>query len=115
MWIFTPFGFFSCVAHREKKGVVIVRARNLVDLRHFAMFIVDASEGEIPNPAVVRTPRADYSCRFEVSSVALGRALDVFVREDLEYDNFKDEVAKTDLTRARLYHEVWHVLREGLR
>ena len=48
----------------------------------------------------------DYPCRAQVPREALGAALAALV-ESLDYDNFKDEVARHDASRAHLYHRVW--------
>lgn len=117
MWLFTPIGFFSCVAHRAEPDTVIVRARDRGDLIRFGDFILDACEGRFDGKELrIRpksTPKADYAFRFEVPRGALARAMSVFVTEDLDYDNFKNEVAReAGLERAHLYHEVWAAMQK---
>ena len=117
MWLLTPFGFFSIVAHRENKHFVLVRARVARDALDFVSFI-EGANGDIdvqPPSPIVETEDADYRFRFVATRRAIGHALSVFVTGDLEYDNFKNEVYRTQgVARANLYGHVWHMLREGL-
>ena len=55
MWLFTTDGFVSAVAHRNKPGMLLVRARRSEHLR--AM---------LPDVQVECTPGADYRFRAEV-------------------------------------------------
>lgn len=119
MWILTPFCFVSIVCpppevkHRHvdaKRGTLCVRGRSLEDLEMFAQHLADANE--LPHvPRVIPTPKADYPFRFFAPAKQVATALATFVTEDLEYPNFKNEVAKTDPKRAHLYHDVWSTLR----
>lgn len=104
MWLFTEYGFFSVVAHRELPDQVMVRARTAQDIQALVMRLPR------PKPKVVRTPDADYAFRVTVKRTALSEVLiDLMVgaRDSIEYDNFKGAVEKRDPGRAALYHGVW--------
>jgi hypothetical protein len=109
MWIFLPFGFFSIVA--KGKNELVVRGRARADLEAFAQRVAGA-EGTIPE--IVEHAGTDYAFRFEATRADVTRVLSTFIAVDLDYGNFKDEVAKHDAPRCNLYHEVWVVLRNGL-
>jgi len=99
MWIFTTFGFFSVVRHREKSDTLLVRTRVLDDARILAM--------SLANVDVERTPAADYPYRLSVKADAFAKLMADCV-DDINYDNFKNAVAyEQSPQRARLYGEVW--------
>lgn len=104
MWVFTPFGFFSVVRHRQRPDNVLVRARVRADLVALGKRLL----GRVP--PIRRTPNADYPYRLEVSKARLGEFMRSTVL-DLDYPNFKSEVARRQgLARAHAYHEVWSSL-----
>lgn len=103
MWVFTEFGFFSIVAHRDKPGHLLVRSRCEADVRALATKLK-------PRPRVTRTPKADYLFRVTVPRAALGELLQA-TTADIAYDNFKSAVARAQgPERAHLYHDVWRAL-----
>jgi hypothetical protein len=65
----------------------------------------------LPRPKVQRTPHADYLFRAVVNKQTMAGVL-ASLTEGIDYDNFKDAVAsKQGIERARVYHDVWNVLR----
>ena len=104
MWIFTPTAFVSIVAHRNKPGVLLVRARLKGDL-----------ERMFPGCKVVETRQADYRFRAEI---ARGRVAEL-VREQLtvlDYDNVKNEIphgAPVHDLRHRAMNRVWGVMNDA--
>ena len=103
MWIFTPRGFFSVVAHRDDPELVLVRARAHEDLRKLI--------GVLGQIEILETPDGDYRWRTIVTRQAWTGAL-VLLAAEIDYPNFKDEVAhRQGYERAGLYGEVWSVLR----
>jgi hypothetical protein len=101
MWLLLPFGFYSIVAKPGDRavGLLTVRARAAADL--------DALRARLPALGVtIHGGGTDYPFRAQVPRDALGAALTGFV-DALDYDNFKDEVARHDASRAHLYHRVW--------
>lgn len=107
MWLFTPFGFFSIVAHPDNPDTLIVRARARADLVQFAGRL---SLYEEEQPAIIATADRDYAYRMFVPREDVRALVDHFIEDDLTYNNFKGEVAKTDMARAHLYHDVWEVM-----
>lgn len=104
MWVFTTFGFFSIVAHRERKGCLLVRARCEEDIRAFRT----ACSGRVGR--IQHTPDADYAYRLVVRSGVVADLLYETV-EAIDYDNFKNAVmVEQGPRRAHLYREVWTVM-----
>ena len=96
MWIFTPKGFISAVAHRDRPGHLLVRARRAEHLR--ALF---------PDARVQSTPRADYRFRAVVTREQfLGRMLGAM--SGIDYDNFKATIPDAEYHDAAT--EVWQVM-----
>ena len=97
MWIFLNDAFLSIVAHREKPGILLVRARRGGDI-----------EALFPDAKVWEDARADYRFRAELESEVVG-AMVAHRIESIDYDNFKDSV--TDSGRHDAYVEVWQAMR----
>jgi hypothetical protein len=106
MWLITPIGFFSVVQKHddEASGTLTVRARVRSDLEAL-------QEKYLPSLGPIQeNVETDYSYlatapRAEVSAAMAGMIADV------DYSNFKHEVAKRQgQKRSLLYHEVWDVL-----
>jgi hypothetical protein len=105
MWLFTPFGFFSVVAHRAHPDRVLVRSRVRADL-------VELAKREPGKPVIRRTPEADYPYRIEIARRRLATIVQRFVLDELDYPNFKGAVAERQgFGRAHAYHDVWERLR----
>ena len=110
MWITTTAGFLSVVQNLDSTGpgdAILVRGRVRADLEHLADFV--ARHGG--RPAVTETPLSDYGYRLTTSREMFASYLTEQVGA-LNYPNFKNEVAKTDPCRARIYARVWEVLRD---
>jgi hypothetical protein len=107
MWIFTTIGFFS-VVQKPGQEHLTVRARVKEDL--------DALRQKLPELGPTRaTPERDYAYRATVAHADLARAL-AGLASDIDYDNFKSEVADVQgIDRELVYSRVWKVLNEGLR
>ena len=99
MWLFTTQGFYSVVAHREDPGTLIVRARTAED--------IEALREQIPDIEPFEDAGADYRHRAYVSRAEWLAAV-AQLTADIDYDNFKSEVAREQgHERARLYGHVW--------
>lgn len=99
MWLFTTQGFYSVVAHRDDPGTLIVRARTAGD-------IVSLRE-QIPEIEPFEDASADYRHRALVSRAEWLAAVAQLTAE-IDYDNFKSEVARQQgRDRARAYGRVW--------
>ncbi|QHE84733.1 hypothetical protein [Hydrogenophaga sp. BPS33] len=106
MWLITPVGFFSVVRKPTdiKNKTLTVRARVRTDLEALkAQFLPEL--GAIQESAV-----NDYKFRGVAPQAAVAQAMARLV-ENMDYSNFKDEVAKQQgQPRSALYHDVWSVL-----
>lgn len=118
MWLFTKHGFFSVVCARQGNGEygapvdhdrMMVRARVRPHLESLQAVFPELLGGiEIHD-----SPRADYAHRIFVPKDIWLRVLGG-LGEELDYDNFKSEVAQ-HLGRAgaayeHALHEVWEVM-----
>jgi hypothetical protein len=93
MWIFLSDAFLSIVAHRDKPGVHLVRARAAGDIKRV-----------FPEAKVLKTPTADYAYRAEIPAE---KVADVIAKKllTIDYPNFKNTVAES--WRHHAYMDVW--------
>lgn len=104
MWIFTTSGFLSVVAHHDRPGDLLVRARVLADLQAFCA-ATDA-------PAPIETPSRDYRWR-TIAPAAVFATYLAGQAEAIDYGNFKNAVAaRQGADRAHRYHDVWDTMYE---
>lgn len=106
MWLITPTGFFSVVRKPSDvaTGTLTVRARVRSD--------IDAlREQWLPTLGATQESRnTDYRFRATAPQPDVAAAIARIV-EAIDYDNFKDEVARRQgATRAHRYHDVWAAL-----
>lgn len=126
MWVATPSGFYSAVAHRTKPKHMMIRARarqdlvNLIDVVRAANGQPTHADGALVEPVrpgllpkerdIVATDftetGGDYPFRITMLRTLWAAALEEFERR-IDYDNFKNAVAKVDRVRAHTYHGVW--------
>lgn len=105
MWLFVRDGFFSVVAHREKPGVYLIRARAHKDLV--------AMQNRLGLTVPIKgTPHADYAFRMELPGEHFDRYLQCSCA-DVDYDNFKDAVHAVDPARSHAYMGVWTAIRRA--
>lgn len=100
MWMMTTIGFFSIV--EKPKGVICVRSRVKRDLERFR----DAICCHDP---IVKNVMSDYRYRMEMSPRKFEREF-YRLAKLITYDNFKNEVKKSNPRREKLYHKVWATL-----
>lgn len=93
MWVFLSGGFVSIVAHRDRPGDLMVRARDPEHLRQIW-----------PDAEVQLTPKADYPARIVVPRRVVRERLAQEV-DDLQYPNFKASL--TDDAYHDLCLDVW--------
>lgn len=106
MWLITSIGFFSVVQKPGDKqnGTLTVRSRVRSDLAALKQHYLPGL-GPIQESLDTDYRFRAVAPRAEVSA-AMARMI-----EDLDYGNFKSEVAKKQgPKRASLYHQVWDVL-----
>ena len=120
MWIFTKYGFYSAVCARQGDGShnqpvdpnrIMVRARLRERLENLKkQFPNLLSESEIENSI-----GTDYAFRIFVAKADWSKVL-VGLNEDVDYDNFKSEVARYQGPNLNAYqhslHDVWSVMYE---
>jgi len=104
MWLFCEAGFFSLVRKGGGPDTLQVRtrcARDLVNLRQWCPGL----------GTFTHTPNADYAYRALVSRQDFAAALSQMVM-DVDYDNFKDMVARQGggVQRMSVYHRIWGLL-----
>ncbi|NJR20620.1 MAG: hypothetical protein HC777_03685 [Hyphomonadaceae bacterium] len=107
MWLMTPLGFFSLVEKPEDRiqGTLTIRARARIDLENLRETYLPSLS---PTLSLTGT---DYPHRATASRQAIGEAIRDFITNDLNYSNFKNEVAAAQgRGRAKVYGEVWQVL-----
>lgn len=103
MWLFTPFGFFSIVRKPDEQRLT-VRGRTRGDLQRLRQHYLPQA-GEPREHA-----GSDYPWRISCPADDFAAAMQRVVA-DIDYPNFKDEVALvTGAARARRYAEVWSAL-----
>lgn len=106
MWLITPVGFFSVVRKPTdiKKHTLTVRSRVRSDLEALkAQFLPELG-------AIQESTTNDYRFRAVAPQAAVAQAMSRLV-EDVDYSNFKNEVAQRQgHGRSDLYHDVWSVL-----
>ncbi len=106
MWLITPVGFFSVVRKPgdAKNKTLTVRARVREDLEALKTgFLPELGE-------IAESSTNDYRFRAVAPKAAVAKAMAKLV-DDLDYPNFKSEVAKKQgQARAGVYHDVWDVL-----
>jgi hypothetical protein len=106
MWLITPVGFFSVVRKPTdiQNQTLTVRARVRSDLESLkAQFLPELG-------AIQESTVNDYRFRAVAPQAAVAQAMSRLV-EDVDYDNFKNAVAKRQgRARSDLYHDVWSVL-----
>ena len=120
MWIFTKYGFYSAVCARQGDGGhnqpvdpnrIMVRAR----VRKHLDALKDRFSGLLADSEIMEFPGTDYAFRIFVDKPVWSRVL-VGLNEDMNYDNFKSEVARfqdhvgADYEHA--LHDVWSVMFE---
>lgn len=106
MWLITPIGFFSIV---QKSADI---AGNTLTIRARVRSDLEALKAEaLPELAMITSSKStDYRFRAVAPRAAVETAMAKLVAT-LDYDNFKNRVAKRQgAERAHLYHRVWDVL-----
>lgn len=109
MWVFFVDGFVSVVAHRDKVGFVLVRARDCSHLKAF----IKASGVNVPVP-ILHTPTADYEWRAEMATEIVSNTMASLAAsvEDGEVTNFKAACHHRLPKRwVDALHSVWAVCR----
>lgn len=91
MWIFASKGFVSVVRHREKPGILLVRARKMDDLKEFV--------GAKHHDKCFSIQHGDYAHRAELSEEEFVERMTQQIRE-IRYPNFKNSISSASYHRA---------------
>ena len=118
MWLFTKYGFYSAVCARQGDGGhgqpvdpnrIMVRAR----LRPHAEALKARFSDLLGGCEIKEFAGTDYAFRIFVDKPVWSQVL-VELTEDMDYDNFKSEVARFQGRDGADYehslHEVWSVM-----
>lgn len=101
MWVFLNDAMVSAVAHRTKRGHLMVRARLAGDLERL-----------FPGVDVERTPNADYAYRCTVTRARFAKVMAARA-ESIDYPNFKASLKPGDANRSRAYHDTWDAMMDA--
>lgn len=120
MWLFTKYGFFSSVCARQGDGRhhqpvdpnrIMVRAR----LRSHLEALQSRFPDLIGDSEIKEFGGTDYAYRLFVDKPVWSQVL-VGLNEEMDYDNFKSEVARFQGKGGKDYehclHDVWSVMYE---
>jgi hypothetical protein len=116
MWLFTKYGFFRAVCARQGDG----KQRGTVDPKRLMVRArlrkhLEALRAHFPqllgNCAIREFAGSDYAFRIFVDKSVWSEVL-VRLNEEVEYSNFKDEVARFQGHDAyeQSLHKVWSVM-----
>lgn len=118
MWIFTKYGFYSAVCARQGDGRhsqpvelnrIMVRAR----LQHHLEALKARFSELLDGCDIKEFTGTDYAFRIFVEKPVWSQVL-VGLNEEMDYDNFKSEVASHQGSAGADYehslHEVWSVM-----
>ena len=105
MWLMTKYGFYSIV--QKEPDIYHVRSRELQDIENLVKKI------PLPNANIIETSNSDYAVRVLVGQDDLQKIL-TFLKDSLDYSNFKNEVGLHSDQSRKPYHEVWRVLADAL-
>jgi len=118
MWLFTKHGFFSAVCARQGDGqhnqpidldLIMVRAR----IRQHLETLRERFPDQLSRTEICEFSKADYAFRIFVPKPVWTQVL-VKLNEEMDYDNFKSEVARHQGSKGASYanalHDVWEVM-----
>ena len=95
MWVYLTDALLSIVAHRDRPGHLLVRARFAGDIERI-----------FPSAEVTETPDADYRFRATIPREAVAQAL-AAAAQAIDYPNFKATLRSdthAERERAESYH-----------
>lgn len=118
MWLFTKYGFFSVVCARQgdgghgrpiDRGRFMVRAR----LRSHLDALKERFDGLLGHCDVCEFVGTDYAYRLFVDKATWAEVLGA-LNDEIDYDNFKAEVARHEGRSGSAYesalHRVWSAM-----
>lgn len=111
MWLCTTTGFYSAVAHKNEKDLLVVRSRVLQDSEALAAWTNLRRLGEDPEVVeVVAYQQSDYPWRVIIRRTEWA-AFVAAEATSIDYTNYKNAVtAKQGRERHDIYSRVWSAL-----
>lgn len=103
MWIFTSKGFVSCVRHKSKPGIVLVRARTEEHLKEFV--------GKEHESKCFTIQIGDYLHRAELAEWEFNERL-IQHTKAMQYPNFKGSIPAGDRAYYSACSAVWHIMHD---
>jgi hypothetical protein len=116
--MFTRYGFYSVVCARQGDGrhgqpVDVARLMVRARLREHLEALQSRFPELIGHCEIQEFPGSDYACRIFVDKETW-REVAALLADDIDYDNFKSEVARHQGARGAAYehalHDVWSVM-----
>ena len=107
MWIYTTYGFYSVVKHRDRRQFIQVRARKR---EHLENLLKEFWPGETEDrPIINHTPDGDYHYRINVH-YAYWAGMVSEMADHIDYDNFKQAChdRMNDPDYEHTLFEVWN-------
>lgn len=108
MWLFSKIGFVSAVKHRDRQGMLMVRARLKEDIEAIRARLMHAGASGVE---CTETPDADYRYRLVCRQEEFAGVVAELVN-DIDYDNFKNAV-HGNRVRDRAYMRCWSAMNEA--
>lgn len=106
MWLLTKHGMYSVVSPDPDSTDVVVRARVRKDLERLLRAFPETPRGKF---RILKTENRDYGYRV-IMPKADFTYFAFALASEIDYTNFKAEVARTDPRRAALYEQIWGIL-----
>jgi hypothetical protein len=105
MWLMTKYGFYSIV--QKQPDEYHIRGRERKDIENLVAGV------PLPAAEIKESSVTDYAVRIIVGQTDVLAVLE-FLGKNLDYNNFKDKIDRTQDQARKPYHEVWRVLAKAL-
>ena len=100
MWVFLNNSFLSIVENRNNKEELLVRSRVRGDIDKI-----------FPNSNIFEMENSDYKYRSYIKKIEVSEKIREIVT-NINYDNFKNSISKSEDQRHSSYLNVWNEMRK---
>lgn len=100
MWVFLNNSFLSIVENRNNKEELLVRSRVRGDIDKI-----------FPNSNIFEIENSDYKYRTYIKKIEVSEKIREIVT-NINYDNFKNSIPKSEDLRHSSYLNVWNEMRK---
>lgn len=100
MWVFLNNSFLSIVENRNNKEELLVRSRVRGDIDKI-----------FPDSNIFEMENSDYKYRSYIKKIEVSEKIREIVT-NINYDNFKDSITKSEDQRHSSYLNVWNEMRK---